>query len=397
VDAASRYLERFLEPPMVVVRVPGRVNLIGEHTDYSLLPVLPMAIDRGIEVAAGPSRQLEAWSTLLGVAHVTGGGSGYGRYLRAARQVVPEADPVRLVVDADLPATGGLSSSSALTVATVAALGAVAGHEFSEDEVVERAVSAERLTGVEGGSMDQTVIVYAQAGHALRIDFWPPARRHVPLPEGVAVVIGYSGEAAPKGEAARDTYNAAVVGCRAAAALLATQHGVPIEDNPALGRLPSGLTADGLPEWSTPAEVADLIGIQVGRITRLSTAEFDRHRRLPIRRLAAHALAEAGRVDRFETALLAVDVEAMGTLLDESQASLALFGASTPALEKLVGAMRAAGAAGARLTGAGYGGWAMALVNADHADRVQTAAAAAGGGLALRVIPSEGLSIVSAG
>ena len=71
-----------------------------------------------------------------------------------------------------------------------------------------------------------------------------------------------------------------------------------------------------------------------------------------------------------------------------------MFGASTPALEKLVGAMRAAGAAGARLTGAGYGGWAMALVNADHADRVQTAAAAAGGGLALRVIPSEGLRIV---
>lgn len=389
-DAASRYLHRYLEQPKVVVRVPGRVNLIGEHTDYSLLPVLPMAIDRGIEVAAGPARQFEAWSTSLGVADLEGG--GYGRYLDAARRVVPGVPPLRLVIDADLPATGGLSSSSAFTVAVVAAFTALAGRELDKEQLVQAAVDTERLTGVEGGSMDQNVVIHAKAGQALRIDFWPPARRHVPLPAGLAVVIGYSGEAAPKGEAAREAYNTAVVGCRAAAALLG--EGMPIEGTPALGKLPAGLTAEGLPEWSSAAEAADLVGMEVGRITRLSTTEFDQHRQLPVRRMAAHVLSEAVRVDRFETALLAEDLEAMGTVLDESQASLASFGASTAALEMVVAAMRAGGAAGARLTGAGYGGWAMALAEADRADRVAAAAAATGGGMAMRVRPSDGLHLI---
>lgn len=225
--------------------------------------------------------------------------------------------------------------------------------------------------------MDQTLIVHAVAGAALRIDFDPAAWRPVAIPENVAVVAGYSGEPAPKGGSARDAYNARVVGTRTAAILLGV-------DPPVLGSVTAELddVLAALPEHAAPDPEAAV----------LTQGRFERTDPLPVRAWARHVLSEARRVDAAEATLRVGDIEALGRLLNESHASLADdFGVSTPELEALVNAARAAGATGARLTGAGFGGWAVAVCHRDVAAAVAEAMASVAG-QAFVVEPSEGVA-----
>ncbi len=343
---------------------PGRVNLIGEHTDYSSLPVMPVAIQKRLRVTAEAigDEVVEATSAMFsGVFRSDRADNpAWSRYLEPVIALV-EPMGARLTIDGDLPATGGLSSSSALSVALLAALLRLSGIEPEPDRLVDLAVRAERAVGVEGGAMDQTVIVHAVAGTALRIEFDPTARRPVPIPENVAFVAGYSGEPAPKGGSARDAYNARVVGTRTAALLLGF-------DPPVLGSVTAELgdVLAELPEYAVPEPEAAL----------LSKGRFSQTDPLPVRAWTRHVLSEARRVDAAEEALRQGEIEALGRLFDESHASLAGdFGVSTPGLEALVTAARAAGAAGARLTGAGLGGWAVAVCHRDRASTVAEAMA----------------------
>ena len=357
---------------------PGRVNLIGEHTDYSLLPVLPVAIQKRLRVTATATggELVEASSAQFkGVFRSDRTDNpAWSRYLEP---VTALAGPIgaRLTIDGDLPATGGLSSSSALTVASLLALLRLSGSEPQPDLLVDLAVRAERASGVEGGAMDQTLIVHAVAGAALRIDFDPTAWRPVTIPENVAVVTGYSGEPAPKGGSARDAYNARVVGTRTAAILLGA-------DPPVLGSVTAELddVLATLPEHAAPDPDAAV----------LSQGLFELSDRVPVRAWTRHVLSEARRVDAAEAALRVGDIEALGRLFDESHTSLADdFGVSTAGLEALVTAAREAGATGARLTGAGFGGWAVAVCHRDEAPTV-TEAMASVAGQAFVVEPSAG-------
>ena len=364
----------------VTVSAPGRVNLIGEHTDYSLLPVLPVAIQKRLRVEAEATSgdAVEAIS-----AHFDGifrsdrtVNPPWSRYLEA---VVALAVPIgaRLTIDGDLPATGGLSSSSAVTVASLLALFRLGGTEPQPDRLVDLAVQAERATGVEGGAMDQTLIVHAVAGAALRIDFDPTTWRPVAIPENATFVAGFSGKPALKGGFARDAYNARVVGTRTAALLLGL-------DPPVLGSVTADLddVLVSLPEHAVPDPEAAM----------LTQGRFAQTDSLPVRAWARHVLSEARRVDAAEEALRAGDVEALGRLFDESHASLADdFGVSTPGIEVLVNAARASGATGARLTGAGFGGWAVAICHRDQAPTVAEAmASVAGQGFVVE--PSAGVA-----
>ena len=193
--------------PDTVRVAPGRVNLIGEHTDYSLLPVIPMTIDRSVEVQASVSSAtgiridserfpdpIEMYGDLELESL-----SGWHRYAWAACSTVEAGVGADILIGGDLPAHGGLSSSSALTIALIAALSDLEGRYRTDDEIVDDAVAAERLTGVEGGTMDQNVIVRGRQGHALRIDFAPFALTHLPIPPGMSFVAAYSGRAAAKG------------------------------------------------------------------------------------------------------------------------------------------------------------------------------------------------------
>lgn len=402
-DALTRVVEavrrRHDASPSVVIRSPGRVNLIGEHTDYSLLPVMPFAIDRGIYVAVceGPAGVEADSLTHPDPITIELGGDrsdlqGWHRYFAAAVDAVGFVGGARVLIDADLPATGGLSSSSAFTIGVLMALGTYAADPPSRSELPQLALAAERSIGVEGGAMDQTVISLATEGHALRIDFDPFETRHVPISDDLGIVAAYSGRSAPKGGDANREYNSRVVACRAAALLLASLEGVDPGEPPVLSKVRASSRVDALPAEVSAAAIASRLHVDVGRMVKLTATEFDADAVLPVRAVATHVLSEARRVDEAEAALVAEDYGQLGRLLDESHESLQSFGASSPGLDRLVGAMRGAGAFGARLTGAGFGGYAIAICQPDRVDDVVGAAEGATGGPAFRVKPSAGVS-----
>jgi galactokinase len=369
-----------MPPDSVTVSAPGRVNLIGEHTDYSLLPVLPIAIQKRLRVHAEPMDEnvVEARSAQFdGVFRSDRPDNPeWSQYLTPVVELVGSKTGTRLSIDGDLPPTGGLSSSSALTVAALLALLRLNDQEPEPTELIDMAVQAERATGTEGGAMDQTLIVNAVAGTALRIDFDPLSWSTIAIPDHIVFVAGYSGTPAPKGGSARDAYNARVVGTRTAARLLDA-------DPPFLAHV-NGDIADliaALPESAPPSPEA----------IQFATGAYDRIDSLPVRAWARHVLTEAARVDVAARTLEAGDLEALGRLFDESHASLTDdYGVSTPGLDRLVAAARDAGAAGARLTGAGFGGWAVAVCDPDRAEAV-TEAMASIAGQAFRAEPSDGV------
>ncbi len=381
--ATSLFVDRFGTAPAAVAIAPGRVNLIGEHTDYALLPVLPMAIDRYVAVAAGRggAGRLRAISTqtVESVDAPPSTVTGWARYLAAALAAVDLDGGIDVAVAGNLPVASGLSSSSALTVATVAAAAATTGRPLEPGDLVGAAVTAERSLGVAGGEMDQTVIVHGRRGAAVRIDFLPPGRRVVPVPRDWAVLIADSGLPAPKAAAVRDAYNSRVVAARLGAALVASRTRIDPGSPPALGRLVAarhlGEVVDDLAESASAVEVAEATGVDVAALVG-SPALVEPARPLPVRQVVRHVISEASRVDRFEEAMRGGDLVAAGILLDDSQRSLERFGVSVPRIEDLVGRLRAAGAAGARLTGAGFGGHVVAVCGRDRVTEVTAATGA---------------------
>jgi galactokinase len=405
-ELRTAFASLYDRPATALVRAPGRVNLIGEHTDYSDLPVLPIAMDRATWLAAAPRDDgvLRARSTRFeGEAILqpdgAGGSAAWHRYLAGALAQLPDLAGGRgadLLVGGDLPTTGGLSSSSSFTVGLLASLNQIWELGLELDRLVELAIVAERHVGVESGGMDQTVIAHASAGTALRIDFAPPRVRRVPLPPELRVVVAYSGQEAPKGGSARDAYNERVIGCRLAAALLG--HRLDREAR-VLGQVARDADAKmltDLPERATPARVARELGVDPRPLVQFTAGAFDPEQPVPVRTFARHVLSEAERVDRAEAALAADDLEGFGGLLDASHHSLASdYRCSTEGLDRLCQAMRDAGALGARLTGAGFGGYALAAARPDRIDAVIDAAKACVRGPVFETFAADGLTVSS--
>lgn len=386
--------------PSLRVRSPGRVNLIGEHTDYSLLPVMPLAIDRTVELAAvevDDGRVVAESLTFPGpidfdIDRLPRDAVGWHRYLVAAVRALGVSDRgARILVGGDLPPTGGLSSSSALTVGVIALLDRLWGLGLARSQYAHIALAAERSIGVEGGMMDQTVIALARRNTALRIDFDPPGHREVAIPERLGLVAAYSGSPAPKGGGANLAYNTRVVACRAAALLLGVPRGIDLTDPPVLSKV-AHVDTSALPHETSAAEVARRLDVDIELITRMTAGTFDSEAALPVAAVARHVLSEAHRVDLAEEALTTGDLTRLGLLLDASHASLCDFGASSPALDLLVETMRSAGAWGARLTGAGFGGYAVAVCRIESIEDIVDAAASVTGGPAFRVEASDGVS-----
>jgi len=408
----AAFAARYGRPPAVVAVAPGRVNLIGEHTDYSGLPVLPIAIERRLLVACAPNDAAavvhvasERFDPPAEVVRGIANAPVHAPWHRYVSGVVAQVEGVSdgvgadVLVGGDLPAASGLSSSAALSVGLLAALGAAWGEPLDRETLVARAIVADRASGAETGGMDQAATVFAQAGHALRIDFEPPARRSVAIPPGLAFVVANSGAEAPKGGAAREAYNERVVGARIAAAMLADQIGVDLTNPPRLGEIAGvdvvDILVDELPEKISPVEVSRTGAAGLEQLVQLTATRFDHMRKVPVRKLARHILSEAVRVDEAEAALAAGDLARFGKLLDASHESLrADFGCSTPELDALCKAMRGAGALGARLTGAGFGGYALAAVPPEQVESVIAAAIASTGGPAFEVHASDGLEVV---
>jgi len=376
--------------PAVAARAPGRVNLIGEHTDYNGLPVLPIAIDRDVLVVARrrPDDAVELSNADPAFAprryslrgEITPFSPGdWGNYHKAAavglRSALGGEHPLpggSFRVHGAIPVAAGLSSSSALTVACGLAHLALADVERPRLELAELFARAERYVGTLGGGMDQAATLLAEAGHALHIDFFPLRTRPVPVPPRAGFVVAHSLQLAEKSGRVRGLYNQRVVECRLACALLARRTGVAATR---LGDFPdrSAVLADLdrlLPEHEVLSEgLPDLLGVTaeelrarfVGGETLATPGRF------ALRRRVRHVLGEADRVAAAERALRHADLAALGELMNESHRSCAEdYEVSTAALDQLAVLARAHGALGARLTGAGFGGAIVALVERDR-------------------------------
>jgi len=303
---------------------PGRVNLIGDHTDYSAGLALPMAIDLGVTVAFTPSGGdvIEVMSEGFGRATVPlqpsadADGCGVPEWTRLLAALVELARPVTggsLRVTTTLPTGAGLSSSAALCVA----LAQVFGVDGTPLTVARLCREAEHRVGAPVGLMDPWVCAGGRSGHALLLDFGAETATRVPIPSDVEVVVVDSG----RPRAVRSSaYQARVAECEAAEAII--------------GPLGS-------------ATGADLAGL----------------RDPVLRRRARHVITECARVWATAEALAASDLVEAGRLMGESHRSLARdFEVSTPELDELVADLDARpGVLGARMTGAGFGGCVVAL------------------------------------
>lgn len=384
------------EGPAVLSRAPGRVNLIGEHTDYNGLPVLPCAGAGDVLVAARPRTDgiIEVGSLdsrfpprrFVAAAVVPPFPAGdWGNYVKAAVQtmvaagVVLPAGGATLLVDGRIPTAAGLSSSSALVVACALAVLRLGDRTIDPLALAEQLARGEQYVGTLSGGMDQAAILLGRPGHALRIDFFPLRARAVAVPGDAAFIVAHTREEAAKAGGARGQYNQRVVECRVACALLGRRLGAEL---PNLGALtdPGAVLAaldDLLPEGVVSADaLVGRFGFTAGELERLVPASVTLADpgRFALRVRVRHVLREAARVVAADAALDRADLDTVGALLDASHESGAAdYGTSTPAANALVRVARAAGALGARLMGAGFGGSVLLLARRERTGAILAA------------------------
>lgn len=384
----------FGREPAFVVRAPGRVNLLGEHTDYNMLPVLPMAIERCVLIAGAPRDDNRVRLQNLGgfperyydlTANIPPYEAGdWGNYAKAAAQGLanyygqPLPRGADLLVDGDIPSGAGLSSSSALVVANALALLAANDRKLPAETLAELLPQAERYVGTLSGGMDQAISLLAQEGHALRIDFSPLRCRAVPLSADHAIVVCHSLVQAEKSGAAKQAYNQRVIECRLVCRILdATLQGttdVPLATLGDLVRLFPQRSLSSfvddlsrvLPDAGVDLEdIAGAAGTSVAELQRACAIPNDVRPPFWVLRRARHVLHEAERVDQAEEALRAGDAVQFGALMDASHRSCRDdYEISCAELEILVRLAKESGALGARLTGAGFGGCTVSLLAA---------------------------------
>jgi galactokinase len=321
---------------------PGRVELLGNHTDYNQGVVLAAAIDRGLKVSG--ERRSGGLITLRS--------SSLGEFEIRRDNLQPQTEPrwvnyvlgvVRELLDAglsidgfsaafegDLPSGCGLSSSAALEVATACFLLKLCAATFSPLEIAKLCQRAEhRFVGVQSGLLDQVTSIFGRAGHAVFFDARSEEVRAIPFPPELALIIAESGK---KRELAQGLYNQRREETRAATEAL-------------------GLVA-----------LRDIMPNELGK------------RDLPplLRRRAAHIVGENERVWRAADLLVKNDARGFGALMNEShESSRQNFENSTAELDLLVEIARELpGVFGARLTGGGFGGATVTLCESTAAARI---------------------------
>jgi galactokinase len=325
-----------------VVRAPGRVNLIGEHTDYNDGLVLPLAINREVRIAYVPTDDRRVELTRLASGERGGFGLDEGRppdgswldYPAGTAAALADAGfaprGLRGVIASDLPENAGLSSSAAIELAAAWALLDPAAADVDPLLLARTCQQAEnRYVGVQSGLMDQFAVACGVAGHALLLDCRSLDWRPVSLPPDLRVVVCHSGSSRRLGSSA---YNQRRAECETAVAVLATVD---------------------------PA-VRSLRDVDAGLLAR------EGHRLDPVvARRAQHVVAENDRVRTMIAALEAGDRAAIGASMRASHASLRdLYEVSSPELDALVDiATSVPGVVGARMTGAGFGGCTVNLVD----------------------------------
>lgn len=325
----------------VVVRSPGRINLVGDHTDYNDGLAMPMAIDRELGFAGVPNddQVVRLWSEFDDVVHELplediGGGRwpSWTVYVQGVLRLRPGGPPRRgfdAAVASDLPHGAGLSSSAALELATIRAVDELTGVAWDPAGAARLGRRVENdWVGVATGIMDQLTVAHASRGAALLLDCRDATWVDVELPGDIDVVVLDTGA---RRELVGSAYDDRRADCRRAAELL----GVP-----SLRELP--------PDWQDG--MIDLPAPLVARVR--------------------HVITENQRVRDLATALSAGDVSATETILRASHASLrADYEVSGPELDTMAElANDTPGILGARMTGGGFAGACVALAIPDEPD-----------------------------
>uniref|UniRef100_A0A1D1ZJE9 Galactokinase n=1 Tax=Anthurium amnicola TaxID=1678845 RepID=A0A1D1ZJE9_9ARAE len=414
----SRFSEIFGGHPDVFARAPGRVNLIGEHIDYEGYSVLPMAIrqdtivairkrtdgDKVLRIAnvngkytmctypADPSQEIDLTNHKWGHYFICGY-KGFYEYVKLKGIDVDEAVGLDVLVDGTVPTGSGLSSSAAFVCSSTIAIMASfdVNVNIPKKEIAQLTCECERHIGTQSGGMDQAISIMAKSGFAELIDFNPIRASDVQLPAGGTFVIAHSLAESQKAVTAATNYNNRVVECRLAAIVLGIKLGMKPKE--AISKVRTLSDVEGLcvsfasghgshdpvaavkeflnEKPYTAEEIEeiteeDLPSILGNSPTSLDVLRAAKHFKLFQR--ASHVYSEAKRVHTFrETVLSELSDEDMlkrlGYLMNESHYSCSvLYECSCPELEELVEVCRDNGALGARLTGAGWGGCAVALV-----------------------------------
>jgi galactokinase len=327
-----------------IVRAPGRVNLIGEHTDYNDGYVLPVAIDLEVRISlaasGGHSVRLRRSDTdeqaVIDLARLPPPGDSWHDYVSGTAWAMSAAGlPVTGfdgVVTSTVPIGAGLSSSAALELAAAWALSGNAGPAVTPMELARLAQHAENEhVGVRCGLMDQFASACGVADHALLLDCRSREWRAVPLPDDVALVVTHTGVPRALGASA---YNERRADCEEVVAIISREL-APVE--------------------SLRDVDADLLAAARPHLTERAHAR------------AEHVIGENQRVLAFVDALEAGDIDALGPLLAESHASLRdRYEVSCTELDALVDiATSVDGVVGSRMTGAGFGGCTVTLVRPD--------------------------------
>ncbi len=358
--AIERWQSRFAgsgTQPALVTWAPGRINLIGEHTDYNDGLVLPLAVTYRVAVAGRsvPGQRARVYSTRddavveldLSRASLLAPGPEptlprWARYVwgalgaLAARAGMAELPAFEAAIAGDVPVGGGMSSSSALTVAALAFAAALAGSEFSSVELAHLAqLGEQRGSGVLGGIMDQMTACLGREGSALLLDCRSMTYEYIPLRLPNTLLVAY--DTRVPHELAVSEYNTRRRECEQAVERLA------------------------------PVLAAETPGRKIAALRDVTPGDMARHDDLLPDTLlwrARHVIAENFRVERAADALREGEVAVLGGLLYASHESLRdNYEVSSPELDAVVEiAASVPGVIGARMMGAGFGGSALILV-----------------------------------
>ena len=393
-DQSARYrrgfrafVARFGRGEMTVLRAPGRVNLIGEHTDYNHGYVMPMALDKDVLVFVRPRPD-----AVVRLANVEPGfperrfqialdipsqpTGDWANYMQGPAQLVAREFRAVLrgfdaLVDGSppqgVPRGAGLSSSSALTVAGTLALLHVNSIDLRGAPLADLCGRAEWYVGTRGGIMDQFISVLAKRDHALFLDCRPSpddeeySYRHIPIPSGYAVVVI---DSQVRHTNTGPLFNRRVAEGRIGVLLLRRRypsitHLRDVDGHPWPSLeplLPKVIRAHELREMGIDPDGILDSGVGSGTDTFL------------VRQRCRHVITENRRVLRSVAALETGDMDTFGRLLKEAHASARDdYDISTPEIETLVRlAQTMPGTVGARLTGAGWGGCIVAIMRADE-------------------------------
>lgn len=380
-----------------IIRAPGRVNLIGEHTDYNALPVLPIAIDRNIIIIFSPVND----STIRIYNHDPGfkyrefkiseetkpyETGDWGNYIKAGVLWNKEGEKrgFNALIYGDIPSAAGLSSSSALVVASALTFLQANNSKLDLLLLADELAKAEQYVGTMGGGMDQTISLLGKENRALQINFHPLTVKEVVIPYDICFVVINSLIKAPKTKNARLKYNRRPIECRIALEIVNKY--IDYKYNSTFNYSFIGNLVKNFPSFNhnfindiltnvlnkesySTAKIVNILGIDEEQFKEkfllLKDGSYfvEPHDGFKLRQRFQYVIDEGLRVNRAVEALENNDITCFGKLMSDSYIGARdLYEISTPEIDFIVNEALKCGAIGSRLTGAGFGGCVINLV-----------------------------------